>query len=98
VSFDPATRSEIRFRSGGNCEANLEGCRGRAAEAHHRKLRRHGDHTAINGLDVCFSCHARIHSSQRPTDDDSVTMYDLGLLLHADDDPAEVPVLAPRRL
>jgi hypothetical protein len=93
MSFDDATRSEIRARSQGNCEARLFGCHGQAAHPHHRKLRRHGDDTAVNGLDVCNSCHTRIHSSQRPCpDDERWTMYDLGLLVHHTDDPAAIPI------
>jgi hypothetical protein len=56
-------------------------------------LRRHGDHSAANGLDLCFSCHARVHSGQPPfPDHPEVTMYDLGFLVHSYDEPAEIPV------
>lgn len=54
-----ATRAEVARRSNGRCEI----CRRRADHMHHRKLRRHGDHSAANLLHLCFRCHAWIHAN-----------------------------------
>lgn len=83
--FDAPTTQEILYRSRFNCEARLEGCQGRGHHLHHRKLRRHGDHRAINGLHVCAPCHSDIHSM-------GAAAYELGLLVHSWDDPADIPV------
>ena len=84
--FDQATRSEIAHRSRGNCEARLRYCFGRATHIHHRQLRAQGGpDTVDNGLHVCAPCHKRIHEESG--------MHDRGLLVHAWDDPAAVPIV-----
>lgn len=68
------------------CEARLAGCEGRAAHTHHRKLRSQGgSDEPENLLRVCLACHHQIHIFPARS-------YELGLLVHGWDDPAEVPV------
>lgn len=83
--FDAVTSQEIMYRSRLNCEAGLDGCQGRGRHLHHRKLRRHGDHTAVNGLHVCVKCHHQIHKHPARS-------YEAGLLVHSWDDPAAIPL------
>jgi hypothetical protein len=53
---------------------------------HHRKLRRHGgSDDLVNILEVCWSCHRQIHDNPKRS-------YELGLLVHSWEDPAEIPV------
>jgi hypothetical protein len=81
-----AERRAVEARSGGWCEARVSArCTGTAVHKHHRKLRRHRDHRAINLLDVCTFCHDVIHA--HPAD-----AYARGLLLRSTDDPAAVPI------
>lgn len=75
----------VRRRSGGKCEVGSAVCTGTAQHFHHRKLRAHKDHTSINCLYACGSCHTLIHS--RPA-----MSYLLGWLVHGWDDPAEIPI------
>jgi hypothetical protein len=84
--FSAKVRARIRRRSGGRCEAGIVGvCELWATGMHHRKLRRHGDHTEANGLHVCKSCHDEIHMHP-------AWSYEQGLLVRATSDPASVPV------
>ena len=83
--FPEATRVAARRRSGGRCEAKLRVCTETAAHFHHRKLRRHKDHTLANCLHVCSACHDHIHAN--PT-----KAYLMGMLVHEWLDPGEVPV------
>lgn len=53
---------------------------------HHRKLRRFGDHRAVNTLHVCNEHHAWIHANPESS-------YILGYLVQSWRDPAEVPLL-----
>lgn len=81
---DPIPRKErkaVEKRSGGWCEL---GCRHRATHMHHRKLRRHGDHRAVNLIHVCAEHHHIIHASP----DHSMR---LGWLVPSWEDPALVP-------
>ena len=57
-------RRQVGERSNGWCEVQASGCQGRAVHYHH-KLRRSqgGQHTADNLINVCASCHDRIHQS-----------------------------------
>jgi hypothetical protein len=78
---DPITnevRNAVRRRSGGVCE-----CCGAApgTHLHHRQLRRSGDHTATNLLDLCATCHQRLHNRVR-------FALDQGMIVSAYDDPA----------
>jgi 5-methylcytosine-specific restriction endonuclease McrA len=74
-------------RAAGACEA----CRftlGEIGHMHHRKLRSQGgQHTLENLLLVHTQCHDAIHSSKF-----SSIAYDLGLLVRAWLDPADIPV------
>jgi len=83
--FDEKVSQEIMYRSRLNCEARLEGCDGRGRHLHHRKLRRHGNHTAANGLHVCPICHDQIHANPAMS-------YERGLLVHSWADPVDIPV------
>lgn len=83
--FPEEVRMAIRLRSGGRCEVQSAVCTGKAGKGpHHRKLRRHKDHSAENGLDVCDSCHRYIH-------DHPALGYLMGWLVHEWADPALVP-------
>jgi 5-methylcytosine-specific restriction protein A len=92
-------RDLVWERAGGRCElcgGSLAGMRG--FSRHHRRPRRMGGsrlpdtNSAANILLVCGSatspdgCHHRIESNRTQA-------YAEGLLLHADQDPAEIPVL-----
>lgn len=88
----PETRGEVAARSGGLCEARVSWeCAGMAQHLHHRKRRRHGDHTAANLLHVCWSCHDVIHNPSWAglAADWS---YRCGYLLRSTDDPTSVLV------
>jgi hypothetical protein len=53
-------RPVVEKRSGGMCER----CgAARATDKHHRQLRRHGDHTAANLVDLCRACHNWVHAN-----------------------------------
>lgn len=52
------TRTVIIKRAGGQCEL---GCGRRGSHAHHRQLRRGGNHGASNLLWIDLLCHRRIH-------------------------------------
>jgi hypothetical protein len=95
-----AEREAVYERSRGEgdvrrCEATASRrCSGVAVHLHHRKLRRHGDHRAVNLLDVCAQCHHDIHAQPAAS-------YLRGLMVRSADDPATValtpgvlPVLA----
>ena len=87
--FSVSTRAEIAIRSDGKCEARYSNrCLGRGTEVHHRKLRRFGDHRAVNGLHVCKMCHMKIH-------DNPTVSYRLGLMVRSTDDPAEKGLTGP---
>ena len=60
VKDDPITpevRRLVKARSKGLCEL----CGGAGEHLHHRQLRRGGDHSAANLVDLCNYCHRRIH-------------------------------------
>lgn len=80
-----AVREEVKARSHGYCEfCGMPG----AVHMHHRKLRRHGDHRALNLLHVHLRCHDDIHHNPDRS-------YELGHLVRGTDDPATIPVLPP---
>lgn len=86
MGFTDEVKAEGRRRSGNLCEVRAEGCTGRATEFHHRKLRRHGDHTLANLLHACYGCHHdKIHN-------DVMKAYMMGWLVRSTLDPANVPV------
>jgi hypothetical protein len=88
--FPPESRDAIRARSGGRCEARCStACTGIAAHAHHRQPRELGDQRPVNGLDVCWVCHALIHSSPLRR-----LVMARGLIVSRYRDPASVPVIA----
>lgn len=68
------TRAEVKGRSDGWCEA--QPCVNRADHLHHRKLRRFGNHSALNLLHVCSFHHQWIH-------DHPAMSYENGWLLHS---------------
>ena len=55
-----------------------------AIHKHHRKLRRHGDESPANILEVGVELHDAIH--RHPA-----LAYEYGMLVHSWDDPAEIP-------
>jgi hypothetical protein len=84
--FPDETKSAVRVRSGGRCEANLKGCTGRLEHFHHRQSRRHKDQRPVNCLGVCAIDHAAIHAN--PT-----KAKLMGHLVSSWQDPAEVPII-----
>jgi hypothetical protein len=83
-------RPVVRERSGGRCEARLEGCTGRGQTVRHRQRRTQGgDNSLANLLDACAACHDRIHAWPAES-------YLCGFLVHEWDDPARIEV-SPRR-
>ena len=54
-------REQVWERSRGLCEVMADGCWREASQLHHRKLRRHGDHSPGSLLAVCVPCHDHIH-------------------------------------
>lgn len=80
--WSPETRRIVRLRSGGMCELK---CNRLAAEMHHRKLRKYGDHSPDNCLHVCDPHHDWIHAN--PMD-----AYERGWLVRSTLDPALVKV------
>jgi hypothetical protein len=54
----------VAARSGGRCEAGIDGCYGTATNIHHRQRRAGGNHTAANLMHLCGSgttgCHGWI--------------------------------------
>jgi hypothetical protein len=83
--FSERVRLAVRIRSRDVCEVDSKVCVERAAHFHHRKLRGHGDHSSVNCLHVCASCHTYLHAV-------GYTAYLMGWLVHSWDDPAEIPV------
>lgn len=82
------TRKLVMERAGGQCEARFAVMCELAYgwNCHHRKMRSQGGGNELeNLLAVCDECHRLIHA--RPED-----AYARGLLLHAGDDPAAIPV------
>lgn len=85
----PEVTDRLRARSGGYCEVRASvRCTGVASHRHHRKLRRHGNHTLENLLHVCTHCHEEIHGHPDVS-------YARRWLLHSTDDPATMPVIGP---
>jgi hypothetical protein len=68
-------KKRVRERSGGACEARVEGvCTGRHEHTHHVKLRsRGGSDDPSNLKGVCNACHRYIH-------DNSLIATELGLM------------------
>lgn len=57
-----SVRADVARRSGGYCEARMEGCEGLAVHMHHVLPRSQGGrHEAANLLHVCATDHDRIH-------------------------------------
>lgn len=61
AGFTDDVKARVLHRSGGKCELHAPGCRGRATEFHHRRLRRSGDHRYENCLHLCLACHTWVH-------------------------------------
>lgn len=65
---------------------------GRFYSVHHRKLRRHGDHTSANLITLCGSgttgCHGWVHDNP-----DLARDPELGYLVRSRTEPGTVPVL-----
>ena len=86
TGFSDETRDQIWQRAGGLCEARCAPqCRIWGFWCHHRLLRRHGNHSTVNGLLVCTPCHQLIHTAGRAA-------YDAGLLVRSWANPADIPV------
>lgn len=73
----PEVRATVRARAHGRCEL----CGASGTAVHHRKLRRHGDHSVPNLVLLCATCHSRVHTRGRWS-------YETGWLLRAHQDPA----------
>lgn len=84
--FPEPVRMFVRRRSGGKCEVRSRVCSGVPQHFHHRKLRRHRDHTSANCLYVCAACHRYIHDQM------GEAAYLMGWLVKSWDDPAQVPI------
>jgi len=56
-------------------------CGTKAVHLHHRKLRRHGDHSQANLVPLCFRCHDWAHANPAEA-------YETGWLVRSFDDPA----------
>lgn len=77
----PEVRNEVLARDGGCVYPRFRTdhvCFG-PLELHHRKLRRHGDHRAVNLCAVCGEAHRDIHAHPH-------WAYAVGLLVHSWDD------------
>jgi hypothetical protein len=90
-------RREVRLRSGGMCELR---CNRIAEQMHHRKLRGHGDHRAVNCLHICrphpdWIHGAWVHDKTRDAEGKPYDPYRLGWLVRSTLDPADVPVELP---
>lgn len=70
-------RKAVRDRSGGMCEAGIQGvCTGRAQHVHHLTLRSQGGgHDPEGLLDSCLACHGHIHANPAES-------YEQGWLRH----------------
>lgn len=88
TEFTPATRRVILERDGSRCVRCLRAVEGAPASIHHRKLRRHGDHSAANGIVLCGTgttgCHGWVHAHPE-------LAYAHGWMVHSWDDPESVP-------
>lgn len=74
----------VKSRSNLLCETCAKS---RGEHLHHRKLRSQGgQHTVVNLLHCCGSCHSRIHAHPAES-------YLRGLLVRSFDDPELVPVV-----
>lgn len=86
-----ATKRLAHARDGGKCVR----CLGVAQDCHHRRVRGMGGSqdpavTALaNVVCLCRACHDYIHAHPAES-------YASGFLVHAGQDPAEVPVLVKR--
>lgn len=84
-----STRAAVPNRSGGYCEY----CHGRGTEMHHRVARSQGGRwTPANILHLCHQDHHDFTFVRRALG------YELGVLLHRNAIPAEVPVRTPAGL
>lgn len=83
------TRKALAERSEGRCEARLGfWCTGVATHAHHRKLRRYGDHSLACLLHVCSSCHTAIHAEPKWS-------YEHGFLVRQHEDTSRLAFAGP---
>lgn len=73
-----SVRQAVERRSGGRCEARVNGhCAGKGGHLHHKRMRSQGgQHTEENLIDVCMHCHQWIHGH-------TGWAYDHGLLIRA---------------
>ena len=83
--FPEAVKAFVRKRSGNMCEVRSKVCTGKASQFHHRKLREHGDHRAVNCLHACLECHGHIHTNVG-------VAYLMGWLVRSMYDPAEIEI------
>lgn len=80
AEFSPEVRDQVERRSGGRCEAAIDGCRGRAVLMHHKKRRKVPDDSAGNAMHLCLPCHEWIHSHVKESET-------LGWLIRGNGDP-----------
>jgi hypothetical protein len=98
----PPVKARLRKRSGGVCEAQLQGCLWYATDAAHRITRkiggRHGEAKELHDrlsdlLDLCRMCHD--WSGARPKE---AGQGELGIVLKEHHDPLAEPVVYRGRL
>lgn len=82
-----ATIAAVDDRAGNCCERC--GAWAEGGSRHHRKLRRHGDHSVQNLVLLCGSgttgCHGFVHANP-------ALSYADGWMIHGGDDPLLVPI------
>lgn len=92
TDFSSETRAALALRSGGRCEVQMPGCCGKRPgaklQAHHRKRRRHGDHSLANAIHACMNCHTALPMAIHA---DIVVAYKNGWLVREQLDPAATP-------
>lgn len=95
----PEVAEEVIARAGGNCEACGGPLAGWRTAMHHRKPRKHGDHSAANLMlvhgDFNVNCHNLHQGSIHANPSRS---HRLGHILYENEEPAEREVVVVRNL
>ncbi len=87
----PEVRAVVADRAGNRCE---RGCGAVGEHAHHRQLRRGGDHSAANLVWVCVWCHTGSPLAIHRNVSESLRT---GWLVSQYDDPTTAPILLAGR-
>ena len=81
----PEVAQAVIDRAQGRCEVmNFPYCSGAPGPLHHRKISGR-EHSVVNLLHICDSCHRWIHANPEVS-------YERGWLVKMSHDPAETPV------